>query len=91
MTEGEDSLRVWAPEGGWRKYFCSECGSGVFTRNPEREDMVSMRMGGFDSDPGVRPGFHQFTSYAPAWLPVPDDGLPRFEERAPMTEPHPSR
>ena len=38
-------------------------------------------MGGFDDDPGVRPAFHQFTAYAPAWAPVPDDGLPRFEER----------
>jgi len=38
-------------------------------------------MGGFDEDPGVRPAFHQFTAYAPAWAPVPDDGLPRFEER----------
>ena len=43
--------------------------------------LVGMRMGGFDDDPGVRPAFHQFTAYAPAWAPVPDDGLPRFEER----------
>ena len=87
ITAGEDSLRSWAPEGGWEKFFCGECGSAVLTRHPDNTDKVSVRMGGFDGDPGVRPGFHQFTAYAPAWAPVPDDGLPRFEERAPMTEP----
>jgi hypothetical protein len=53
----------------------------VFTLNPDQPELVGMRMGGFDDDPGVRPAFHQFTAYAPAWAPVPDDGLPRFPER----------
>lgn len=85
VTSGTDSIRAWKPEGGWEKYFCCECGSALFTRHPDHPEMVSMRMGGFDGDPGIRPGFHQFTAYAPPWAPVPDDGLPRFEERAPMT------
>jgi hypothetical protein len=87
VTAGEDALRVWAPEDGWRKFFCADCGSAVHTQHPEREEMISVRMGGFDGDPGVRPALHQFTAYAPAWAPVPDDGLPRFEERAPQTRP----
>lgn len=81
VRSGEDSLGVYAPEEGWHKYFCRECGSAVFTLNPEQPELVGMRMGGFDGDPGVRPAFHQFTAYAPAWAPVPDDGLPRFAER----------
>jgi hypothetical protein len=31
----------------------------------------------------VRPGAHQFTAYAAAWHAIPEDGLPRFEERLP--------
>ncbi len=86
IVSGEDELGVYAPETGWHKYFCGECGSAVLTRNPEDDSVVGMRMGGFDDDPGVRPAFHQFTAYAPAWAPVPDDGLPRFEERADFSQ-----
>lgn len=81
ILDGEDAIRAYRPEDGWHKYFCGECGSALFTLNPDSPDVVGMRMGGFDADPGVRPAFHQFTAYAPAWAPVPDDGLPRFEER----------
>jgi hypothetical protein len=41
-----------------------------------------VRLGTFDSDPGVRPAVRQFVAYAAPWEPIPDDGLPRFEERA---------
>ncbi|GIK77403.1 MAG: GFA family protein [Thermoleophilia bacterium] len=81
ITAGEGSISAWRPETGWHKHFCGECGSALFTTNPEDDSLIGMRMGGFDEDPGVRPAFHQFTAYAPAWAPVPDDGLPRFEER----------
>jgi hypothetical protein len=81
ITAGEELLAAYAPETGWHKYFCRECGSAVLTRNPDDATVVGIRMGGFDGDPGVRPAFHQFTAYAPVWAPVPDDGLPRFEER----------
>jgi hypothetical protein len=41
------------------------------------------RMGALDADPGIRPSAHQFCLYAPAWSPVPDDGLPHHPERDP--------
>ncbi|HEX5928561.1 MAG TPA: GFA family protein [Solirubrobacterales bacterium] len=79
---GEELLGSYDPgDGGWVKSFCTRCGSHVFTTNPEDPEMVGIRMGTLDEDPGVRPGLHQFTTYAPAWAPVPDDGLPRFPER----------
>ena len=87
ITSREDALKAWAPEGGWLKWFCSECGSAVYSQHPERPEVISMRMGGFDEDPGVRPAIHQFVAYAAPWEPLPDDGLPRFPERAPRTRP----
>jgi hypothetical protein len=36
-----------------------------------------------DSDPGVKPGAHQFTAYAASWEDIPDDGLPRHPEASP--------
>ena len=40
-------------------------------------------MGAFDDDPGVRGGLHQFVAYKAPWYEIPDDGLPRFDERMP--------
>jgi hypothetical protein len=40
-------------------------------------------MGAIDGDPGVRPAFHQYVACAAPWDPLPDDGLPRFDERVP--------
>ena len=34
-----------------------------------------------DEDPGVRPQYRQFVAYAAPWEPIPNDGLPRHEER----------
>jgi hypothetical protein len=82
LTEGEDRVRIFDPgDGGWRKSFCSECGSHLFTTNPKNPELVGVRLGSLDQDPGVRPGLHQFVDYAAPWSPVPDDGLPRFPER----------
>lgn len=79
---GEELLRTFDPgDGGWIKSFCSRCGSHLFTTNPANPELVGIRMGTLDEDPGVRPGAHQFTAYAAPWAPVPDDGLPRFAER----------
>jgi hypothetical protein len=87
ITAGEDALRAWAPEEGWLKWFCVECGSAVYGQDPERPEVIVVRMGGFDADPGVRPGLRQFVADAAPWEPIPDDGLPRFPERAPQTRP----
>jgi hypothetical protein len=38
-------------------------------------------MGAFDRDPGIRPSARYFVAYAVPWEPIPDDGLPRFEEK----------
>jgi hypothetical protein len=81
ITSGEELVREWRPEGGFGKLFCSECGSALFTRPPDSEHPVGIRLGAFDSDPGVRPQWHQFVAYAAPWEPIPDDGLPRYPER----------
>jgi hypothetical protein len=83
IDAGEDQVRVWAPEGGFEKAFCGACGSALFARNPRDHDVVAVRLGAVDGDPGIRPGVRQFTAYAAPWEPIPDDGLPRFPERVP--------
>ena len=71
---------MWKPENGGEKWFCGECGSSVFGRNRSHADPISIRMGTFDDDPGVRPSVRQFVTYAAPWEPVANDGLRRFPE-----------
>jgi hypothetical protein len=46
---------------------------------------MSVRLGAFDDDPGVRPGWHAFVAYAAPWEPIPEDGLPRYAEGMPRS------
>ena len=81
LTAGEDAVRGYSPGDGWTKSYCGECGSHLFTVNPENDELIAVRLGAVDGDPGVRPSAHQFVDYAAPWEPIPDDGLPRFPER----------
>ncbi len=85
LLAGEDLLRAWRhPEGGFEKCFCGECGSQLFSRNPDDAAQMGIRLSAFDEDPGVRPSFRTFTNYAAAWEPVStDDGLEHHGERRP--------
>lgn len=83
LLAGEEHLGRWAPGGGLDKVFCRECGSAVFAQDPDDAEAVIVRMSAIDGDPGIRPSARQFVAYAVAWEDVPDDGLPRFDERMP--------
>lgn len=80
ILAGEDLVREWAPPDGWPKCFCSVCGSALWSHDRE-STVYGVRLGVFDTDPGVRPQHRQFVAYAAPWEPIPDDGLPRFPEQ----------
>ena len=81
IVAGEELVKEYRPPEGFLKVFCSACGGALWSRHPDDADRISVRMGTFDSDPGVRPSYRQFVAYAAPWEPIPDDGLPRFPER----------
>ena len=84
LTAGEEQLTAWRhPDGGFEKCFCGRCGSHLLSRNPEDPTQMSIRMGAFDGDPGVRPSWRTYVTYAAAWEPIPDDGLERHAEGRP--------
>ena len=84
LTAGADLVKGWRhPDGGWEKCFCSECGSHLFSRDPEDHARMALRLGAFDGDPGVRPSWRAFVTYAAPWEPIPDDGLERHPEARP--------
>ena len=80
ILSGEQSLRAWRPEGGFEKWFCGDCGSALFSRDPHDSQRVGVRLGAFDGGPQIRPGMRQFVDFAASWVAIPDDGLPRHAE-----------
>jgi hypothetical protein len=86
LLQGDDLLKAWRhPDGGFEKLFCRECGSHLFSRDPDDHRQASVRMGAFDGDPGVRPSWRHYVAYAAVWEAIPDDGLPRIQEWQPRT------
>jgi hypothetical protein len=84
ILSGEDHIKAWRhPDGGFEKLFCRECGSHLFSRDPDDPTQMSVRLGAFDGDPGIRPMWRTFVNYAAAWEPIPDDGLERYPEAKP--------
>jgi hypothetical protein len=76
-------VRAYRPPDGFAKMFCETCGSALWSQSPDDPDVISVRLGAFDTDPGIRPSWRQFVAYAAPWEAVPDDGLPRHAERPP--------
>lgn len=83
VVEGEEHVRMWAPEGGFEKHFCGLCGSALFSRSPADPEVVSVRLGAVDGEPGIRPRWRAFVAYAAGWEPIPEDGLTRYDEAKP--------
>jgi hypothetical protein len=81
VTQGEELIRTYAPPDGFPKLFCGACGSALWSQSPADPEIISVRLGAFDGDPGIRPSLRQFVAYAASWEDIPDDGLPRHAER----------
>lgn len=71
---------TYAPESGFHKQFCGECGSQLSAVNPATHEISGVRFGTVDDPPTLPILGHQFVAYAAPWQPLPDDGAPRFDE-----------
>jgi hypothetical protein len=83
LVAGEELIRVYRPDGGAVKAFCSECGSSLFGGNWPDGPEISVRLGSLDGDPEIRPQYHSFVDSRAVWEELPDDGLPRYPEAPP--------
>jgi hypothetical protein len=84
ILSGEELLRSFdPPDGGAKKFFCVDCGGHLWSQSAQDPDVLAVRFGAIDGDPGIRPAYRQFVAYAAPWEPIPDDGLPRYPERRP--------
>jgi hypothetical protein len=79
LLEGEALIRVYGRGEGAVKAFCVTCGSSLFGGEWPDGPQVSIRMGAFDDDPGIRPQFHTYVDERAPWDTITDD-LPQHGE-----------
>jgi len=85
VLSGDELIRSYRPADGYAKVFCSQCGSALWSQSPDDPEVIAVRMGTFDGDPGIRPSSRAYVAYAAEWEPIPDDGLPRYPEGRPAS------
>jgi hypothetical protein len=77
IVSGREHVRTWQPPDGIPKAFCDVCGGHLYS---DGGDSIGVRLGTLDGDPRIRPQWRQWLESAPDWEPIPDDGLPRFQQ-----------
>src|SRR5437867_2809939 len=80
LLQGEELIKVYGKGVGAVKAFCINCGSSLFGGDWPDAPQVSIRMGAFDDDPGIRPQFHTFVDDRAPWDTITDN-LPQYSER----------
>ena len=73
LLQGADLVRAFRPGDGAVKAFCATCGSSLFGGDWPDGEEISIRMGAFDDDPGIRPQFHTFVDSRAPWDTIADD------------------
>jgi hypothetical protein len=77
LLQGTALIRVYGKGEGSVKAFCVNCGSSLFGGDWPNGPQVSIRMGAFDDDPGIRPQFHTFVDDRAPWDEITDK-LPQY-------------
>jgi hypothetical protein len=84
LLAGEELLRVWQADAeAGPKVFCVRCGSTLFGGDWPDGPAIKVRFGALDGDPGSRPVRRIHLASAAPWLPLPDDGLERYDGQFP--------
>ena len=73
LVAGEDALGSFESSPGKRRFFCSRCGSPIFSASDATPQLRSVRGGTLDGDPGVRPGHHIHVGSRAPWVEIGDD------------------
>ena len=78
LLSGAELIRTYRGGDAYAvKAFCAVCGSSLFGGSWPEGAQVSIRLGAFDDDPGIRPQFHTFVDSRAPWDEIIDD-LPQY-------------
>lgn len=76
LESGAALLSCFESSPGKRRYFCSACGSPVYSHAEQTAGVVSVRCGTLDADPLLRPTIHVHAASRAPWMEI-SDGLPQ--------------
>ena len=85
IVANEDLLSNWESSPGFHRFFASCCGSPIYKRNDAAPQILGLRMGTLDSDPGRVAEVHIMTSSKCPWVEL-KDSLPREPGGPPFGE-----
>ena len=81
ITAGKESLAAFESSPKKFRYFCSACGSPIYSHGEQTKHVVSVRCGTLKQDPGLRVAYHAFVDDKAPWVEIKDDH-PQFGEWA---------
>ncbi len=84
-SRGGDVLGEFESSPGKFRVFCPNCGCPLYSRRPAQPDVLTLRLGTLDDDPGRRLAAHIWVGSMASWHTI-DDDRPRFEEDAPSED-----
>ena len=79
ITAGKESLAAYESSPEKFRYFCSVCGSPIYSHGEKTKQIVAVRSGTLEQDPGVRVAYHAFADSKAAWADICDP-QPQFPE-----------
>jgi hypothetical protein len=82
LAAGAELVTDYESSPGKLRCFCRVCGSPVWSRRSADPDVLRIRLGTLDGDPGRRPLAHAFVGEKAPWYTI-DDDLPQFEKAPP--------
>jgi hypothetical protein len=85
VVAGEALVSAHETSPGNLRHFCSGCGSPLFKRFPDPPDLITVRAGTLEGDPGIRPSGHIWVSEKAPWFEIAD-GLPQHAKNPGSSE-----
>lgn len=82
FTSGAELIREFESSPDTFRAFCSRCGSPIYKRSNAKPDVIRIRLGSLDEDPGLRARVHVFVGDKAPWYEI-TDALPQFEKGLP--------
>lgn len=79
VNDDQSLIKAFQSSPGEHRYFCSGCGSPLYSKARAREGVVSIRCGTLDEDPTIRPTEHIYAASKAPWFDICDE-LPQYPE-----------
>lgn len=79
---GEELIREYESSPDTFRAFCSRCGSPLYKRSNAKPDVIRIRLGSLEEDPGLRARLHVWVADKAPWYEI-TDGLPQRPQGLP--------